>query len=79
MRAHPAGTFRLICRLSGQNGNKHIVIRRQGMSSTTKNPLERSKTPALPERDSESVALGFLAGLVFATVMSILRPRDRYR
>lgn len=31
------------------------------------------------ERDSEPVALGFLVGLAFATVMSILRPRDRYR
>ncbi|MCG6113808.1 MAG: hypothetical protein MEQ84_01300 [Mesorhizobium sp.] len=49
------------------------------MSSTTKNPLDRLDAPAVPERDSESVALGFLAGLVFATLMSVLRPRDRYR
>lgn len=31
------------------------------------------------ERDSEPIALGFLVGLAFATAMSILRPRDRYR
>lgn len=30
-------------------------------------------------RDTEPVAMGFLLGLVFAGVMSILRPRDRYR
>jgi hypothetical protein len=31
------------------------------------------------ERNSEPVALGFLVGLAFATVMSLLRPRDHYR
>ena len=30
-------------------------------------------------RETEPLALGFLAGLAFATVMSVLRPRDRYR
>lgn len=30
-------------------------------------------------RETEPLALGFLAGLAFATVMSVLRPRDKYR
>ena len=30
-------------------------------------------------RETEPLALGFLAGLAFATIMSVLRPRDRYR
>lgn len=30
-------------------------------------------------RDTEPVAMGFLLGLVFAGIMSLLRPRDRYR